>query len=187
MGSEKSGFSWFYPTDGLDEGDVLLQWECPIDENDTVIDLYFKKIYPTAVNSVLEVCDLFRSGNPPHRIQDESLATYERRCTKKHALIDWNKPVNQVYNLIRGTNPAPGAWTRYKDTVVSIFDCEKAEGDGISGRVVDISGQGVTVQCIGGRILIKRVKPDADSKQSAEAWASMSDLSVGEHLGNLNS
>jgi methionyl-tRNA formyltransferase len=187
MGSEKSGFSWFYPTDGLDEGDVLLQWECPIDENDTVIDLYFKKIYPTAVNSVLEVCDLFRSGNPPHRIQDESLATYERRCTKKHALIDWNKPVNQVYNLIRGTNPAPGAWTRYKDTVVSIFDCEKAEGDGISGRIVDISGQGVTVQCIGGRILIKRVKPDADSKQSAEAWASMSDLSVGEHLGNLNS
>ena len=187
MGSEKSGFSWFYPTDGLDEGDVLLQWECPIDENDTVIDLYFKKIYPTAVNSVLEVCDLFRSGNPPHRIQDESLATYERRCTKKHALIDWNKPVNQVYNLIRGTNPAPGAWTRHKDTVVSIFDCEKAEGDGISGRIVDISGQGVTVQCIGGRILIKRVKPDADSKQSAEAWASMSDLSVGEHLGNLNS
>ena len=187
MGSEKSGFSWFYPTDGLDEGDVLLQWECPIDENDTVIDLYFKKIYPTAVNSVLKVCDLFRSGNPPHRIQDESLATYERRCTKKHALIDWNKPVNQVYNLIRGTNPAPGAWTRHKDTVVSIFDCEKAEGDGISGRIVDISGQGVTVQCIGGRILIKRVKPDADSKQSAEAWASMSDLSVGEHLGNLNS
>ena len=187
MGSEKSGFSWFYPTDGLDEGDVLLQWECPIDENDTVIDLYFKKIYPTAVNSVLEVCDLFRSGNPPHRIQDESLATYERRCTKKHALIDWNKPVNQVYNLIRGTNPAPGAWTRHKDTVVSIFDCEKAEGDGISGRIVDISGQGVTVQCIGGRILIKRVKPDADSKQSAEAWASMSDLSIGEHLGNLNS
>ena len=187
MGSEKSGFSWFYPTDGLDEGDVLLQWECPIDENDTVIDLYFKKIYPTAVISVLEVCDLFRSGNPPHRIQDESLATYERRCTKKHALIDWNKPVNQVYNLIRGTNPAPGAWTRYKDTVVSIFDCEKAEGDGISGRIVDISGQGVTVQCIGGRILIKRVKPDADSKQSAEAWASMSDLSIGEHLGNLNS
>jgi methionyl-tRNA formyltransferase len=187
MGSEKSGFSWFYPTDGLDEGDVLLQWECPIDTNDTVIDLYFKKIYPIAVDSVLEVCDLFRSGNPPHIIQDESLATYERRCTKKHALIDWNKPVNQVYNLIRGTNPAPGAWTTYKDNVVSVYDCEKVEGDGISGRIVDISGQGVTVQCIGGRILIKRVKPDADSKQSAKAWASMSDLSVGEHLGNLTS
>ena len=57
MGSDKSGYSWFYPTDGLDEGDILLQWECPIDPDDTVIDLYFKKIYPSAVDSVLQVCD----------------------------------------------------------------------------------------------------------------------------------
>ncbi|MEM7240008.1 MAG: formyltransferase family protein, partial [Pseudomonadota bacterium] len=57
-GSQKSGFSWFYPTDGLDEGDILLMWECPIEPDDTVIDLYFKKIYPAGVASVLEVCDL---------------------------------------------------------------------------------------------------------------------------------
>ena len=49
MGSEKSGFSWFYPTDGLDEGDVLLAKECSIEPDDTVIDLYFKKISPVAV------------------------------------------------------------------------------------------------------------------------------------------
>ena len=108
MGSEKSGYSWFYPSDGLDEGDSLLQWECPIGPDDTVIDLYFKKIYPSAVASVLQVCDLFRAGNPPHISPDEAQATYERRCLKKHAKIDWNKPVGPVYNLIRGTNPAPG-------------------------------------------------------------------------------
>ena len=84
MGREESGYSWFYPTDGLDEGDVLLQWTCPIDANDTVINLYFKKIYPSAVDSVLEVCELFRSGNPPHIQQDESLATYERRLSLIH-------------------------------------------------------------------------------------------------------
>ena len=130
MGDNKSGYSWFYPSDGLDEGDSLLQWECPIDADDTVIDLYFKKIYPSGVSSVLQVCDLFRSGNPPRIVADETQASYERRCTKKHAHIDWNKPVEQVYNLIRGTNPAPGAWTMINGTEVSVYDSVRAPGDG---------------------------------------------------------
>jgi methionyl-tRNA formyltransferase len=184
MGREKSGYAWFYPSDGLDEGDVLLSWECEIAANDTVIDLYFKKIYPSAVDSVLEVCDLFRSGNPPHIHQDESLATYERRCTKKHAHIDWHKPVGQVYNLIRGTNPAPGAWTTQNDTVVSVYDCVRVDGDGISGRVREITDEGVAIQCIGGRILVKRVKPDGGGKQSAADWAAEIGLKTGDSLGS---
>ena len=68
MGRRRSGFSWFYPTDGLDEGDSLMQWDCEIGPDDTVIDLYFKKIYPVAVDSVLEVVDHFRGGKPaPYR------------------------------------------------------------------------------------------------------------------------
>ncbi len=183
MGSTKSGFSWFYPSDGLDEGDILLMWECEIGPDDTVIDLYFKKIYPAAVNSVLEVCDLYRSGNPPHMHQDEALATYERRCTKKHAHIDWNKPVAQVYNLIRGTNPAPGAWTTVNGTEVSVFDSARVDGDGISSRVMDVSEEGVTVQCIGGRILVKRVRPAGGDKQSAAEWAASINLKAGDSLG----
>lgn len=184
MGDTRSGYSWFYPSDGLDEGDVLLRWECEIEPDDTVIDLYFKKIYPSAVDSVVQVCELYRSGNPPHIVQDEALASYERRCTKKHAAIDWNKPVKQVYDLIRGTNPAPGAWTTYKGVEVSIFDSSRTEGDGVSGRVVDISGDGVTMQCIGGRILVKRVKPNGGSKQPAAEWAAASGLAVGDTLGS---
>jgi methionyl-tRNA formyltransferase len=184
MGDDKSGYSWFYPSDGLDEGDSLLQWECPIDADDTVIDLYFKKIYPSAVSSVLQVCNLFRAGNPPRIVADEAQASYERRCTKKHAHIDWNKPVAQVYNLIRGTNPAPGAWTTINGTEVSIYDSVRVPGDGISGRVMAISEEGVTVQCIGGRILVKRVKPENVSKQPAAEWAAGIGLKTKDNLGN---
>ncbi len=184
LGSEKSGFSWFYPSDGLDEGDSLMQWECEIGAEDTVIDLYFKKIYPAAIDSVLEVCDLFRAGNPPHIVPDEAEATYERRCTAKHAQIDWNKPVKQVYDLIRGTNPAPGAWTTLNGTQVGVFDCVRAPGDGVSGKVVDISDDGVTVQLIGGRICIKRVRPAGEGKVSASEWAKSTGLSVGDVLGS---
>ncbi len=184
MGSTKSGYSWFYPTDGLDEGEVLLQWECPIAPDDTVINLYFKNIYPSAVDSVLTVCDLFRSGNPPRTQQDESQATYERRCTKKHAHIDWFKPVEQVYNLIRGTNPAPGAWTTHNGAELSVYDSVRVPGDGVAGRVMDISDEGVSVQSVAGRILIKRVKPAGGGKVSAAEWASEAGLSVGDQLGS---
>lgn len=183
MGSTRSGYSWFYPTDGLDEGDVLLQWECSIEPDDTVINLYFKKIYPAAVDSVLEVCDLFRSGNPPHHEQDESRASYERRCTKKHAHVDWFKPVEQVYNLIRGTNPAPGAWTTHDGTELSVYDSERLPGDGIAARVVDLSDAGLIVQCVGGRILVKRVKIAGGQKTAAIEWATSAGLSVGDSLG----
>lgn len=184
MGSTKSGYSWFYPTDGLDEGDVLMMWECPIEPDDTVIDLYFKKIYPSAIDSVLEVCDLFRSGNPPRIVQDEANATYERRCTAKHARIDWNKPVKQVYDLIRGTNPSPGAWTTFGGDQLGVFDCQRVDGDGISSRVVDVSEDGVTVQCIGGRILVKRVRPSGGGKVPAAEWAKDAGVEVGTNLGD---
>jgi len=184
MGATKSGYSWFYPSDGLDEGDSLLQWECEIGPDDTVIDLYFKKIYPAAIDSVLQVCDLFRAGNPPHIVPDEAAATYERRCIKKHARIDWNKPVAQVYNLIRGTNPAPGAWTTLNGDMVQVFDSARIPGDGISSKIMEISEDGVTVQCIGGRIRIKRVRPVGDAKMSAADWTTAAGLSTGDVLGN---
>ena len=183
MGETKSGFSWFYPTDGLDEGDSLLQWECEIGPDDTVIDLYFKKIYPVAVASVIEVCDLFRAGNPPRIAPDESKASYERRCVKKHARVDFNKPVKHVYDLIRGTNPAPGAWTTLNGDEVSIYDCERVAGDGVSSKVISVSDKGVEVQAIGGRILIKRVKPAGGGKIPASEWAASVNLSKGDLLG----
>ena len=183
MGSIKSGYSWFYPSDGLDEGDSLLQWECEIGADDTVIDLYFKKIYPRAVDSVLTVCDLYRNGTPPRIVPDESQATYERRCNKNHARIEWHRPVNQVYNLIRGTNPAPGAWTTLDGAELGVFDCALVPGDGISGRVREITGEGVSVQCVGGRILIKRVRPAGEGKISASEWAASVGLEPGATLG----
>ncbi|MGR3803054.1 methionyl-tRNA formyltransferase [Marinibacterium profundimaris] len=184
LGSTKSGYSWFYPSDGLDEGDSLLQWECEIGPDDTVIDLYFKKIYPHAVDSVLTVVDLYRDGNPPRIVPDESEATYERRCNKNHARVDWHKPVAHVYNLIRGTNPAPGAWTTFNGDELGIFDSVRVPGDGISGRVREITDEGISVQAVGGRVLVKRVRPAGDAKMPASEWAASVGLKPGDTFGN---
>lgn len=181
-GSEKTGYSWFYPTDGLDEGDLLMQREVEIGPDDTLGDVYFKKIFPAAVKSVLEVCDLYRTGNPPRSVQDEAKASYESWCRKRDAEIDWARPVADVYNLIRGTNPQPGAWTTAGGTEVKIYDARRAEGTGTPGEVVSVSDEGVTVQAGGGRIIVKRVRPADGGKIPAAEWAASAGIVPGNRL-----
>ena len=183
-GATKTGFSWFYPTDGLDEGDILLQKEIPIGPDDTLGDVYFKKIFPAGTQSVLEVCDLFRSENPPRTTQDESQSTYESWCRKSDAKIDWFKPVDQVYNLIRGTNPQPGAWTTLDGDEVQIFNCRKVDGDGNPGEINEITGDGVVIQAGGGRICAQRVRPAGCPKISAMEWCETSGVKAGRQVGN---
>lgn len=181
-GSTKSGLSWFYPTDGLDEGEILLQKEVDIGPDDTLGDIYFKKIFPLGVDSALEVLDAFRSGNLVRIQQDESKATYESWCRKKDAEIDWSKPYADVYNLIRGTNPQPGAWTTVSGAELKVFDVAKVDGAGTPGDVVSVGEDGVTVQAVGGRILLKRVRADGGKIPAAE-WAAAAGIKAGMKFG----
>ncbi|HET7413199.1 MAG TPA: methionyl-tRNA formyltransferase, partial [Pararhizobium sp.] len=125
----------------------------------------------------------YRAGNPPRAAQDESKATYESWCRKRDAQIDWGKPVGDVYNLIRGTNPQPGAWTTVDGAEVQIFDARRAEGAGTPGEVVSVSDDGVTVQAEGGRIVAKRVRPAGGGKIPAAEWAASAGITAGKKLG----
>jgi len=183
-GSTKSGLSWFYPTDGLDEGEILLQKEVDIGPDDTLGDIYFKKVFPLGVDSTLEVLNAFRSGNLIRTTQDETKATYESWCRKKDAEIDWSKPIADVYNLIRGTNPQPGAWTTLNGEEVKVYDCAKLDGTGTPGDVASVDENGVTVQADGGRILIKRVRPAGGGKVTSAEWATDAGINAGDKLGN---
>ncbi len=187
-GSTTTGLSWFYPDDGLDEGDILIQREVAIGPDETLGDIYFKKIFPAAVDSVLEVCELFRAGDPPHMPQDESTATYESWCRKRDVKIDWGRPVADVYNMIRGANPQPGAWTTLAGAEVQLFDARRADGpgtpDATPGEVVSVSADGVAVQSGGGLVLIKRVRPAGGGKVAAAEWAAQAEITVGTRLGS---
>ncbi|MGI9437120.1 MAG: methionyl-tRNA formyltransferase, partial [Geminicoccaceae bacterium] len=66
---------------------------------------------------------------------------------------------------------------------VSIYDSARVDGDGVSGRIIEVSEDGVAVQCIGGRILVKRVRPHGGDKQPAADWAAASGIKAGDTLG----
>src|SRR5437870_3899324 len=107
-GETETGLSIFWPDNGLDTGDILLQKKTPISPDDTLGSVYFDRLFPMGVQAMLEAADLVLAGRHAEAAQDESQASYEGWCRSAEAEIDWTKPVDHVYNLIRGCNPAPG-------------------------------------------------------------------------------
>jgi methionyl-tRNA formyltransferase len=183
-GAKQTGLTIFYPDDGLDEGDILLQKQVDIGPDDTLGTVYFQKIFPLGIEAVLEAVDLMRDGNPPRTPQDNSKATYESWCRKADVEIDWNKPGGQVYNLIRGANPQPGAWTTLDGKELKIFDSARLDGvDGTPGEVVDMSDEGITVATAKGAILIKRLMPEGAKKIMAGEFAASGGIRKHSKLG----
>ncbi len=183
-GATKTGLTIFWPNDRLDEGEILLQKEVAVDPDDTLGTVYFQKIFPLGVEAVLEAIDMVRTGNAPRIEQDDSKATYESWCKHEHAEIDWNRPVAEVHNLIRGTNPQPGAWTTIEGNVLKIYDCAKVETAGRPGEVIEVTDTGFTIAASGGGILVQRVRPHDDKKLSASEYISRINISPGLVLGD---
>jgi methionyl-tRNA formyltransferase len=170
QGSTKSGLSIFWPDNGLDEGPILLQKECEITPDDTLGSMYFDKLFPMGVDAMIESINLVIAGKAPRVDQDHSKSTYESWFKKELAEIDWSKPVDKVYNLIRGANPAPGAWTTLAGKKIDVYDSAKVDGSGEAGIVTDVTDEGFVVAANGGQILVKRIRPEGEGKIAASEF-----------------
>ncbi len=184
MGATQTGLTIFWPDDGLDEGPILMQKSCSIGPDETLGDVYFKKLFPMGVDAMLESLDLVKAGVIIKHDQRLDQGSYESWYKKANAEIDWSKPVDEVYNSIRAANPAPGAWTTLEGVQVQIYDSTKLAGDGTPGEIVSVGDEGITVQANGGRILITRLRPTGGKKQQAAEWAKAISLSDSNKFGS---
>ena len=185
QGETRTGLSIFWPDRGLDTGPIVLQQDVEILDTDTLGSLYFNRLYPLGVTALLEAVDLVRAGTAPRIAQDETRATYEGWCTKEHVQIDWQKPLPDIWNLIRGADPQPGAWTTYDGTIVQLLDARKLEGAAVGrpGEVTAVDGAGLTVAAAGGGIQVTRVRPAGGQKINAGTFAQSAGLRPGVRLG----
>ena len=187
-GDTETGLSIFWPDNGLDTGDVLLRKTTPIGFEDSLGSVYFDRLFPMGVEAMLESLDLVKAGKAPRLKQDESQATYEGRCTADNARIDWGKPWRQIHNLIRGCNPAPGAWTTLDGKALQVFEAKPLparDPKGIAGKmgeIVAVEADGFTVVCADGRIKALRVKPADGGKVAAGEYATAGRLATGTRL-----
>jgi methionyl-tRNA formyltransferase len=187
-GDRQTGLTIFRPTDGLDEGPIILQKTVEIGPDDTLGTVYFDRLFPMGVAALLEAADLVVSGQAHERPQDETQATYEGWCRDPQAQINWYAHLDAIYNLIRGCNPSPGAWTTIGESRVRFYDVRKhvarrlGDVTGKIGEICAIGDQSVQIAVQGGRLEVLKVRVDGGEKMSAAAFAKAAGLKLGSNV-----
>jgi methionyl-tRNA formyltransferase len=188
-GDTKTGLTIFRPTDGLDEGPVILQKETPIGPDDTLGSVYFDRLFPMGVQAMLEAADLVLAGKHRETVQDESQASYEGWFRMAESKLNFANHVDQVYNVIRAANPAPGAWTTIGGKKLQLFDAKKhpvRTFGAVKGKVGEVSEVGPAsfrITCQGGQIEVLKAKGEETKKLSGAEIAHALGLTVGTPLG----
>jgi methionyl-tRNA formyltransferase len=188
-GEKQTGLTIFRPSDGLDEGLVILQKTCDIGPNETLGELYFNKLFPMGVAALLEAADAVVAGRYTTAEQDESQATYEGWFQAAESKIHWANHVDVVYDLIRACNPAPGAWTNLNDTKVFVYDCHKhrigryGDSKGKPGEITHIGETSIFVTSQSGQIEILKLRAEDGKKMGAADYARAHGLAAGSKLG----
>jgi methionyl-tRNA formyltransferase len=188
-GETKTGLTIFRPNDGLDEGEVVLQKETPISADDTLGTVYFDRLFPMGVAAMVEAAGLVVAGKHRELVQDEAQSSYEGWCREGEARIHWATHVDFVYNLIRGCNPAPGAWTTLNGVKLQVFDAKKhtvrtfGAVKGKIGEVAEVGANSFTVTAQGGRIEVFKAKLGDGKKVSGAELAASAGIQPGTLLG----
>ena len=185
MGDTRTGLSIFWPDGGIDTGPMLLQKEIDIGPDDTTGSLYFNHLFPLGVEAIIESIDLIKAGKAPKITQDESLATYEPPCDDQVAGVDWGKPLQEVYNLVRGCDPQPGAFAHIKGEKIRLYGAGRTDGpadeSSAPGTIEKIDEQGIQVAMQGGALRIGKVRSDT-GKMAGSEYAAEKGLKVGDRF-----
>ena len=184
QGKKTTGLSIFWPDDGLDTGPILLQKKVSIEKNDTLGTLYFNKLYPLGIHAILESIDLIRSGQAIKTPQNHSLATYEGWCKSDDVKIDWSADKNSVFDLIRGSDPSPGANTRFENHIVSLFDAElQDQNSNLSpGTINQITDSQFSIAVKNGNIKVSRVKINSGKKINSGDFIKKLNITEGDRF-----
>lgn len=184
MGDSQTGLSIFWADGGIDTGPILLQKTIDIGAEDTTGSLYFNQLFPMGVDAMIESVDLIKSGDAPRSVQDETGATYEPPCDDAVAGIDWQKPAQETYNLIRGCDPQPGAFTTLQDEKVCFYGAklERTATDQAPGTVVSVDGS-LCVAVPDGQLIVGKVRTSKHGKIPAAEFAADMGLKKGDRFG----
>jgi len=185
MGDEKTGLTIFQPDGGIDTGPIVLQKEIPVQPEDTTGSLYFDHLFPMGVEAILESVDLIREGNSPNIPQDEGQATYEPPCNEKVARIDWSRPGKEIFNLIRGCDPQPGAHSLWNGEKITFYGAKFSSGGGdkAPGEIIGLTENRLDVSTKDGILGIEKVRVPDRGKIVAEEFLTESGIKGGDRFG----
>jgi methionyl-tRNA formyltransferase len=137
------------------------------------------------VEAILESVSLIKEGRAPKIPQDESRATYEPPCDDRVAAIDWHKPAQKIYDLVRGCDPRPGAYADWMGEKIRFYGASllAEPTEEAPGTIVQLDAQGIQVAVPGGKLVIGKVRPATAGKVGAADFAAEKGLQVGDQFG----
>lgn len=181
-GKEETGVTAMYMEKGLDTGNIILVEKVKIEENDTAETLH-DKLAVVGAEVLIKTIERFKQGDLSSVKQDDEKATYAAMLTKAEGEINWDKDNSAVYNLIRGMDSWPMAYTYCMGKRFVPYDCKKVDANGAPGEVLSADKDGLVVACSKGAIYIGSVKFDGKKRMSVKDYLVGNKIEKGTVLG----
>jgi methionyl-tRNA formyltransferase len=183
-GDKTTGVTTMYMDKGLDTGDMILKREFDISDKDTYETLH-NKMSLVGAEVLIETLELVARGTAPRTPQDHELHTYAPMLEKNTGKIDWTKSAREIYNLIRGTYPWPGAYSSYMDKKFKILNSEIFDENTINtdaGKIKEIGKDYILVSCSKGFIKITELQFENEKRMGVEAYLRGHDIDMNTML-----
>ncbi|MBR2139911.1 MAG: methionyl-tRNA formyltransferase, partial [Phascolarctobacterium sp.] len=185
QGEKESGVTIMQMDIGMDTGDMIKKVAVPIGENMTMGELH-DELKVKGAELLLEVIEDIEAGKAQPEKQSEEEATYASLLKREMERIDWSKPATDIHNLIRGFNPAPGAFTKLPDGKnLKIWGSRLTDKATTAepGTVVEATKHSFFVACGNGVLEIIEVQPESKKRMAAQVFINGRGVQVGDVLG----
>lgn len=184
-GEEKTGVTTMQMNEGLDTGDILETIEVVIDKKETGGSL-FDKLSEAGARLIVQTLDHIRTGNVHPVPQDDSKSNYAKMLTKELGNIDFDKSAAETERLIRGLNPWPSAYTKFRGKTLKIWDAEVVTDSGYEGKpgeIVDFDKNSFLVKTKEGCLRVNELQLEGKKRMETEAFLLGYKPEKGEMLG----
>lgn len=182
-GEKETGITLHYMVKQADAGDIVAQKKVTIAEDDTALTL-FRKLVPLTEELIRETVPQLASGKAPKIPQDHSQATVFRGRKPEDGKIDWTKPSEEIYNLVRAvTHPYPGAFTFWDGKKIFIWQSRKSktEGNAKPGTITGLNP--LMVICGKETIELTQIQTENGMEMNGSDWTKENHLKTGSVLG----
>ncbi len=184
-GEKETGVTIMYMEKGLDTGDMILQGKVSIEQTDNAQTLH-DKLAKIGAKTLLEALELIENDKVNAVKQDDSLSNYAKMLTKEEGNINWNDTSENIYNLIRGLNPWPMAYSYLNGARFIVFSAKKGIKQGKSGEILSADKNGLEVACKEGSIIIEEVKFEGKKKMKISDYLLGHKIDTNTVLGDKN-
>ena len=185
QGEKESGVTIMQMDIGMDTGDMIKKVAVSIGENMTMGELH-DELKVKGAQLLLEVIEDIEAGKAMPEKQNADEATYASLLKRDMERIDWSKAAADIHNLIRGFNPAPGAFTKLPDGKNlkiwgSRLTYKAATAE--AGTIVEVTKHSFFVACGDGVLEIIEVQPESKKRMPAQVFINGRGVQVEDVLG----